>query len=187
MATFLGTILAFAIVFGILAFIHEFGHFFMGKLVGIRVEVFSFGYGKRLFGVKKGDTDYRVSLIPMGGYCRFLGEGVFDKDRPIAPDDFAAKSRPARLAVMAMGSVMSILLAIILVAIVNMGGASVDAYLDQAPVIGWIEPSSPAASSDLAIDDAIHGIGGRLLARGPRNRLTAVASSVWPCMYSKSD
>ena len=66
MGTLLGTILAFIIVFGILVFIHEFGHFFMAKLVGIRVEVFSFGYGKRLFGIKKGHTDYRVSVLPHG-------------------------------------------------------------------------------------------------------------------------
>ncbi len=72
-----GTLLAFFIVFGILVFIHEFGHFFMAKLVGIRVETFSFGYGKRLFGIRGKETDYRVSLIPMGGYVKFLGEGEF--------------------------------------------------------------------------------------------------------------
>jgi regulator of sigma E protease len=161
MATILGTILAFALVFGILVFIHEFGHFFMGKLVGIRVEVFSFGYGKRLFGVKKGDTDYRVSLVPMGGYVRFLGEGLFDKERPIAPDDFAAKSRPARLGVMAMGSIMNLLLAVVLMAVVNMGGVSVPVYQEQAPVIGWIESGSPAAAADIRAGDEILSVGGR--------------------------
>jgi regulator of sigma E protease len=161
MATILGTILAFAIVFGILVFLHEFGHFFMGKLVGIRIEVFSFGYGKRLFGVKKGETDYRVSMIPMGGYVRFLGEGLFEKDRPIAPDDFAAKSRPARFGVMVMGSVMNILLAVVLVAVVNMGGVTVPVYQEQAPVIGWIEAGSPAAAADLRVGDEILNINSR--------------------------
>ena len=65
MGTIFGTLLAFIIVFGILVFIHELGHFVMAKLVGIRVEVFSFGYGKRLFGFKKGATDYRISILPM--------------------------------------------------------------------------------------------------------------------------
>ena len=161
MATILGTILAFAIVFGVLVFLHEFGHFFMGKFVGIRVEVFSFGYGKRLFGVKRGDTDYRISLIPMGGYVRFLGEGLFEKDRPIAQDDFAAKSRLARFGVMVMGSVMNILLAIVLLAVVNMDGVNVPIYQEQAPVIGWIEAGSPAAAADLKIDDEILSINGR--------------------------
>ena len=161
MATILGTILTFAVVFGILVFLHEFGHFFMAKLVGIRVEVFSFGYGKRLFGVKKGETDYRVSLIPMGGYVRFLGEGLFEKDRPIAPDDFAAKSRPARFGVMVMGSVMNILLAVVLLAIINMGGVTVPVYQEQVPVIGWIEAGSPAAAADLRVGDEILSINGR--------------------------
>ncbi|MDD8030094.1 MAG: site-2 protease family protein, partial [Acidobacteriota bacterium] len=75
MGTIFGTILAFLIVFGILVFIHEFGHFFAAKLVGVRVEVFSFGYGKRLFGFKKSGTDYRISLLPLGGYVKMLGEG----------------------------------------------------------------------------------------------------------------
>ena len=66
MGSILGTIFAFLIVFGVLVFVHEFGHSFMAKLVGINVEVFSFGYGKRLFGLKRGGTDYRISLIPMG-------------------------------------------------------------------------------------------------------------------------
>jgi len=83
MGTILGTILAFLIVFGILVFIHEFGHFFMAKLMGIRVEVFSFGYGKRLLGFKKGNTDYRISLIPMGGYVKMLGEGMFEPGRAL--------------------------------------------------------------------------------------------------------
>jgi len=83
MGTILGTILSFIIVFGILVFVHEFGHFFMGKLVGVRIEVFSFGYGKRLFGFKKGHTDYRVSVLPLGGYVKFLGEGMFEPGGPL--------------------------------------------------------------------------------------------------------
>ena len=75
----LGTLFAFAIVFGVLVFVHEFGHFFMAKLVKIKVEVFSWGYGKRLIGLKKGETDYRISLIPMGGYVKFSGEEAFDE------------------------------------------------------------------------------------------------------------
>lgn len=155
MGTILGTILAFVIVFGILVFVHEFGHFFMAKLVGIRVEVFSFGYGKRLFGFKKGDTDYRVSLIPMGGYVRLLGEGMFGASRELAPDDMMSKSRGQRLLVMAMGSIMNILLAVILVAGINRVGVSVPEYQDETPVIGWIDPGSPAEKAQLRVGDEI--------------------------------
>jgi len=151
----LGKILAFLIVFGILVFIHEFGHFFMGRLVGIRVEVFSFGFGKRLFGFKKGHTDYRVSIVPVGGYVKFLGEGVFDKGKVLAPDDFMAKTRWQRFLVLVTGSLMNILLAVVIIAGINMAGISVPEYVDEKPVIGWIEAGSPAAKTDLKIDDEI--------------------------------
>lgn len=159
--TILGTIVAFLIVFGVLVFVHEFGHFFMAKLVGVRVEVFSFGYGRRLFGFKKGDTDYRVSLLPLGGYVKLLGEGMFDKNRELTPDDFMAKTRWERFLILAMGSVMNIILAIVLVAIINMSGVTVPEYLEQPPVIGWIDPGSPAEKAGLQIDDVILRINDR--------------------------
>ncbi len=161
MGTIFGTILSFLIVFGILVFIHELGHFVMAKLVGIRVEVFSFGYGKRLFGFKKGHTDYRISILPMGGYVKFLGEGVFEPNRPMAPDDFAAKTRWQRFLVIVMGPVMNIVLALLIVAGINMVGVNSPVYQDQVPVIGWLEPGSPAAKADLRIDDHIISINGR--------------------------
>ena len=161
MANIIGTILAFTFVFGILVFVHEFGHFFTAKLVGVRVEIFSFGYGKRLFGVKRGDTDYRISLIPMGGYVKLLGEGMFEKDRPVAPDDMMAKTRFERFLIMAMGSVMNIVLAVVIVAFLNGVGVPVAEHQDQTPVIGWIEAGSPAERAGLKIDDEITRIGGR--------------------------
>ena len=161
MVNVLGTILAFTVVFGILVFVHEFGHFFMAKLVGVRVEVFSFGYGKRLFGFKRGDTDYRISLLPLGGYVRLLGEGMFETDRPIAPDDMMAKTRFQRLLIMAMGSIMNIVLAVVVVAFLNGVGTSVPEYLDAPPVVGWIESGSPAEQAGLRIDDEILRIAGR--------------------------
>jgi len=161
MGNILGTVLAFTVVFGILVFVHEFGHFFMAKLVGVRVEVFSFGYGKRLFGVKRGETDYRISLLPLGGYVKLLGEGMFEKDRPLAPDDMMAKTRGQRILIMAMGSIMNILLAVALVAVINVIGTDVAAYFDAKPVIGWIESGSPAEKAGLRPDDEIVSISGR--------------------------
>ncbi len=161
MGTIFGTILAFLIVFGILVFIHEFGHFFAAKLVGVRVEVFSFGYGKRLFGFKKGGTDYRISLLPLGGYVKMLGEGLAEPGKTLEPDDFMAKNRLQRFLVFVMGPVMSILLAVVIMAGLNMVGVTTPRYQEEAPVIGWIEPDSPAARSDLKTDDVILAVNGR--------------------------
>lgn len=159
--TIVGTIVAFIIVFGVLVFIHEFGHFFTAKLVGVRVEAFSLGFGQRLFGFKKGGTDYRVCLIPLGGYVKLLGEGMFDKNRELAPDDFMAKNRFQRFLIMVMGSIMNIILAIVLVAIINMAGVTVPEYQEQPPVIGYIDPGSPAEKAGLLIEDEILKINGR--------------------------
>ncbi|MGQ9471274.1 MAG: RIP metalloprotease RseP [Candidatus Aminicenantales bacterium] len=161
MITVLETILAFLIVFGVLVFIHEFGHFFMAKLVGVRVEVFSFGYGRRLFGVKRRGTDYRLSLIPMGGYVRLLGEGMYEKRESISAEDFMAKKRWQRILILLMGSVMNIALAIILMALLNIVGVNSPEYLDQPPVIGWIEPGSPAAKAGIEPGDLILSISDR--------------------------
>jgi regulator of sigma E protease len=163
MGPLFGTILAFLIVFGILVFIHEFGHFFTAKLVGIRVETFSFGYGKRLFGVRRKETDYRVSLIPMGGYVKFLGEGEVSADggtSNLPPDHFLSKTRWERFLVMFMGSAMNIVLALVISAIVNMVGVTVPAYQEQAPVVGFIESGSPAEKAGLAEGDEILAIDG---------------------------
>ncbi|MDD8027248.1 MAG: RIP metalloprotease RseP [Acidobacteriota bacterium] len=161
MINLLGTILAFVIVFGVLVFVHEFGHFFMGKLMGVRIEVFSFGYGKRLFGFRRGYTDYRVSLLPLGGYVKFLGEGVFEPGRRLEPDDFGAKPRWRRFLIIVMGPVMNVLLAVAIVAGINMVGVSVPVYQDQAPDIGWIDAGSPAEKAGLRESDVILAIDGR--------------------------
>ena len=159
--TILGQILAFVIVFGVLVFFHEFGHFFMAKLVGIRVEAFSFGYGKRLFGIKKGETDYRVSMIPIGGFVKFTGEDVFEQKRELEPGDFMASKRWQRFLVMVMGSVMNIILALILVAVINMVGVTVPIFQEQAPVIGWLEAGSPAEKANMLPEDQIISIDGK--------------------------
>jgi regulator of sigma E protease len=161
MGTVIGSIFSFVIVFGILVFVHEFGHFFMAKLVKIRVEVFSWGYGKRLFGIKKGDTDYRISILPLGGFVKFTGEDVFEKKKDLAPYDFMAKKRWERFLVMLMGSVMNILLAVVLVVFISMLGVTLPEYVDQKPVIGGIEADSPAERANLLAGDEIFKINDR--------------------------
>jgi regulator of sigma E protease len=154
------TIIAFLIVFGILVFVHEFGHFFVGKLLKVRIEVFSWGYGKRLFGIKKGDTDYRISALPLGGYVKFAGEEDYEK-KVRSPDEFMAKKRWERFLILVMGGLMNILLAIFLITVVNLLGVSIPKCVDQPPVIGWIEENSPAYRANLKINDEILEINGK--------------------------
>lgn len=158
MGSILGTILAFVIVFGVIVFVHEFGHFFMGKLVKMKIEVFSWGYGKRIFGFKKGETDYRLSLIPMGGYVKFSGEDAFEQKEKLEPRDFMAKKRWQRFLVILMGPVMNIVLAVVIVSFINIAGVTVPQYQKKEPIIGWIEPGSPAQRVNLKIDDEIISI-----------------------------
>ncbi|MCP2597554.1 RIP metalloprotease RseP, partial [Candidatus Aminicenantes bacterium AC-335-G13] len=139
---------------------HEFGHFFMGKLLKVRVEVFSWGYGKKLIGFKKGGTDYRISALPLGGYVRFAGEEDYDK-KERSPDEFMAKKRWERFLILVMGGLMNILLAIFLITIVNLSGVSVPKYINEPPVIGWIEEGSPAQKANLKIGDEILEINGK--------------------------
>ncbi len=157
----LETLLAFVIVFGILVFVHELGHFFMAKLMKIRVEVFSWGIGKRLFGIKKGDTDYRISLIPIGGFVKFSGEEAYEKKTELAPHDFMAKKRWQRFLVLVTGSLMNIFLALLLVSVISMVGVNVPEYSEQKPVIGWIDPGSPAEKANLKVGDEILSINDR--------------------------
>ncbi len=159
--TILETLLSFVIVFGVLVFVHELGHFFMAKLLKIRVEVFSWGIGKRLFGVKKGDTDYRISLVPIGGFVKFSGEESYEQKEELAPHDFMAKKRWERFLVLVTGSLMNIFLALVLVSIISMVGVTVPEYSEQKPVIGWIDPDSPAKNTNLKVNDEILSINNR--------------------------
>src|SRR5512136_679968 len=142
MGTILGTIISFAIVFFIVTFVHELGHFIMAKRFGVRVKAFSFGIGLRLFGVRDGrfsfgkatgdgtGTDYKVSLLPVICYVQMEGEGVFEKDRPVPPSDLMAKRRGEGFVILVMGSVMSLVLAVVLMSVVSAIGTRVVKYLD---------------------------------------------------------
>src|SRR4030067_901841 len=76
-------ILLLAFGLGMLIFVHELGHFLAAKLVGIRVDPFALGFGPRLFGFKRGETDYRISAIPLGGYIKMLGQDDLDPSKRV--------------------------------------------------------------------------------------------------------
>jgi regulator of sigma E protease len=147
-------IIPFVLVLGAMIVIHEFGHFIVAKLFGIRVDVFSVGFGKRLWGVRKGDTDYRISLIPLGGYVKMCGENL-DEQRTGAPYEFMSKPKWQRFCVAVAGPAMNILTALAIPTAIGMIHHEVPAYLDKPAVVKAVEPNSPAERAGLQSGDLI--------------------------------
>src|SRR5438045_4302476 len=108
-------VVALVIVLGTLIFAHEAGHSFVAKLFRVRVLVFSFGFGKRLFGFRRGPTDYRVSLIPLGGYVRMAGDTP-EENQPTNPDEFLSKPKWQRFLILVAGPFMNLFIAVAFVA-----------------------------------------------------------------------
>jgi regulator of sigma E protease len=119
MIDFLYAIVSVVLVLGVMIVVHEFGHFAAAKLLGVRVETFSVGFGKRLFGFTRGGTDYRVSALPFGGYVKMAGENPMD-ERTGDPGEFMSHPRWERFLIAIAGPAMNILLAIALLTFVYM-------------------------------------------------------------------
>ena len=155
----LSTIVAVAVVLGFMILIHEFGHYAAAKLFKVRVEVFSIGFGKRLFGFRRGDTDYRIAAIPLGGYVKMSGENPMD-ERSGDPGEFLSHPRWQRFVIALAGPAMNILLAIALLTGVYMVHYERAIYADKPAVVGWVLPGSPAAQAGIREGDRIIRIDG---------------------------
>jgi regulator of sigma E protease len=153
------TILAFAFVLGVLVFVHELGHFLAAKRVGIRVLKFQLGFNPTILSVRRGDTEYSVGLLPLGGYVKMAGDSP-DGEVTGSADEFLSKTKWERFQVLIMGPVMNLLLAVFVLAFVLYRGADVPAYQDQPPVVGTVMPDSPAAQADLQPGDRILSVAG---------------------------
>ena len=153
------TLVSFLFVLGVLIFVHELGHFLAARRLGIRVLTFSLGFGPKILKFTRGDTEYCVSAVPLGGYVKMAGESP-DDPRSGAPDEFLSKTKWERFQVLIMGPVMNILLAVVVLAIVLAQGAEVPAYLDQPPVVGVVDAGSPAERSGIRAGDRIVTVDG---------------------------
>jgi len=147
---------AFVVVLGLLIFFHEAGHFLVAKLFRVRVLVFSFGFGKRLFGFQAGDTDYRVSLIPLGGYVRMAGDNP-EENQPANPDEFLSKPKWQRFLILFAGPAMNLFLAVGIFAMVDMIGVEQRKVM---AVVGEVKAGEPASKAGLQVGDRITVVNG---------------------------
>lgn len=153
------TIFAFIIVLGILIFIHELGHFILAKINGVGVLKFSLGFGPAIIKKRIGETEYRLSIVPLGGYVKMLGEDASDEESKLSAMDpsrsFAKKSLGARSAIVVAGPIFNFLLAVIIYMLIGWTGIPT-----IPPIVGSVLKDSPADKSGLKAEDTIVSIKG---------------------------
>lgn len=147
-------IFAFLFVIGVLVFVHELGHFMAARRIGVRVLTFSLGFGPKLLKFTRGDTEYCVSAIPLGGYVKMAGENP-DDQRTGNEDEFLSKTKWERFQVLIMGPAMNVILAIVVMTFVLYQGAEVPSYETQQPVVGTVVEGSAAERVGIQVGDRI--------------------------------
>ncbi len=149
------TLISAGILLGVLVFVHELGHFILAKKAGVGVTTFSLGFGPRLIGFKKGETDYRISLIPLGGFVRMVGENPGEEVDP-ADKDRAFSEKPVgwRLAIVGAGPLSNIALALVLYYLVLV----IWGIPTLTTLVGGVKPGSPAALAEIQKGDRVLAI-----------------------------
>ncbi len=154
-------VLVFLVVLGVLVVLHEAGHFVMARMLGARAEVFSVGFGKRVWGFERGGTDYRISAIPLGGYVRIPGLGPDESDLVGAENGGVPMlDRWKRGLILVAGPLSNVVAAVVFVAIAFMFGIEVPAFENEPSVVGWVEEGSPGDLAGVEAGDRIVEVDG---------------------------
>jgi regulator of sigma E protease len=162
-----------SLVLGVMILVHEWGHFIAARLFGVRVDVFSIGFGPRLFGWKSGNTDYRISIIPLGGYVRMAGQDPTEIDSvrgpdgsaansPTgAPDELMSKPRWQRAVISAAGPAVNLVFPILLLTVYFVAiGVPYPVFEDKPVVVTSVPANSPAAAAGLRSGDKVVSLNG---------------------------
>ncbi len=169
MTHFLFTVVIFLLALGILVVVHEWGHYIMAKLSGIWVEKFSIGFGPKIIGFKKGDTDFRVAPIFLGGYVKLYGQDPYEEAGrdPVAaakiandPRSFASKSYFKRLGVVLGGPVINFVLCLLLLPLAFWIGKKELRFENEKPIVIGVEPGSVAEKIGVQVGDEILAFNG---------------------------
>jgi regulator of sigma E protease len=159
-------LIGMALVLGVLILIHEWGHFIVARMFGVRVDVFSIGFGPRLFGWKRGATDYRVSALPLGGYVRMAGQDLSEVDSSSvaptgAPDELMSKPRWQRALISFAGPAVNLIFPILLLTgFFALLGKPYPAYLNKPVEVVAVSSSTPPTTDSLRPGDIITSING---------------------------
>jgi regulator of sigma E protease len=161
------TIAAGIVMLGILVFVHELGHFCVAKFCGVKVLKFSLGFGPRLASRQWGETEYMICAIPLGGYVQMLGEGSGEQgeDAEIPPAEvqrsFAKQSLSRRMAIVAAGPIMNLVLPFLVLPLAYLVGINLPAYLEEPPCVGYVVAGSVAQEAGFQDGDCILAISGQ--------------------------
>jgi regulator of sigma E protease len=171
MHEFLVSAAAFIVLVGLMVVVHEFGHFAVAKLCGVRVEAFSFGFGPRLFGFKYGDTDYKVCLLPLGGFVKMTGENFGELGDAAAgtaavapvedPGAFTSHPRWQRMLIGFAGPVANFILAFVLMVFYFGWINEVPAVEVTTTTVEWVVGGSAAAQAGIEPGDVIRRFDGQ--------------------------
>jgi regulator of sigma E protease len=148
------TIIQLLLVLGLMVLVHEFGHFVVAKLCGVRVETFAIGFGTRVVGFRRGETDYQINALPLGGYVKMAGE-IPGEEASNDPGELNNHPRWQRMLIAVAGPVSNFLLAFVLMTCAYMLHNEVDEFRSGTAVTDYISPGSPVAKTGIQSGDTI--------------------------------